>query len=228
VVALIGGGLAYYELRSPNWYADGQTAEQHNDALLTGPVSTLPATCTARMNAADPGQRPAKTDQVSVQQWLLGCEAAYHQQHPGQLVEDGIMWPSGTKPCARACSSQWSAAGKRIALAASEEPLINSKSAAADWCADLAADRFIQPIPASIEARLHAHVPAAGPQAYSWDQGCAAQYNAMAANGGPAQPNAPVNVTGAFGASPDLTIPETAPPASLYTTTLSTRAPARR
>jgi FKBP-type peptidyl-prolyl cis-trans isomerase len=224
VVALIGGGVAYFELRSPNWYADGKSAElaaeQHDDALFTGPVSTLPTACTAKMNAAEPSQRPAKTDKVSVQQWLQGCEAAYHQQHPNQLVEDGIMWPSGTKPCSKSCSSQWSATGKSIPLAANEEPLINSKSAAADWCADLASNRFIQPLPASVESQLHAHAPAAGPETYSWNQGCAAQYNTMQANGGPAQPAAPVTVTGTFGTSPDLTILEIAPPSSLYIKTL--------
>ena len=223
VVALIGGGAAYFELRSPN-YADGKSAElaaeQHDDALLTGPVSTLPTTCTAKMNAAEPSQRPAKTDKVSVQQWLQGCEAAYHQQHPNQLVEDGIMWPSGTKPCSESCSSQWSATGKSIALAANEEPLINSKSAAADWCADLASNRFIQPLPVSVESQLHTHAPAARPETYSWNQGCAAQYKTMQANGGPAQPAAPVTVTGTFGTSPHLTIPEIAPPSSLYIKTL--------
>jgi hypothetical protein len=42
----------------------------------------------------------------------------------------------------------------------------------------------------------------------------------MQANGGPAQPAAPVTVTGSFGISPDVTVPEIAPPSSLYIKTL--------
>jgi FKBP-type peptidyl-prolyl cis-trans isomerase len=125
VVALIGGGVAYFERSGPNWYANGQSvelaAEQHDDALVAGPVSTLPKACTARMDAAQPSQRPANTDTGAVQQWLQGCEA---------------------------------------------------------------------------------------------------EYNTMQKNGGPAQPGAPVTVEGTFGTSPDVTIPATTPPSSLYIKTL--------
>ncbi len=230
VVAVIGGVVAYVELTgSPNWYATGKsvelTAEQQNDAFLTGPVSTLPTACTAKMNAAQPGQRPASSDKVSVKLWLQGCEAAYHLKHPEQVIEDGIMWRSGTKACTGACPSEWSAAGKGIALAANEEPLINlaagtSGSVAADWCGDLTSNHFIQPLPVNVESRLRAHTPAVGPQTYSWDQGCAAGYKTMQANGGPAQPGAPVTVTGAYGAAPNMTIPGKTPPSSFYLKTL--------
>lgn len=128
------------------------------------------------MNAAGSGQRPASTDKAAVKLWLQGCEAAYHLKHPNQVIEDGIMWRSGTKPCTGSCPSQWSAAGKSIALAANEEPLINlaggtSGSVAADWCADLTFNHFIQPLAVSVESRLRAHPPAAGPETYSWNQG---------------------------------------------------------
>jgi FKBP-type peptidyl-prolyl cis-trans isomerase len=229
-LALIGGGVAYVELSgSPNWYANGKSvelaAEQQDDALLIGPVSTLPKACTAKMTAAQPSQRPASTDKAAVQLWLQGCAAAYHQKHPTQLVEDGIMWPSGTKACSKSCSAQWDATGHSIALAADQEPLINvaggpSASAATDWCADLTSNRFIQPLPASVESRLRAHTPAVGPETYSWDQGCAAEYGTMQANGGPAQPGAPTTVTGAFGSAPTVSIPAKTPPSSLYIRTL--------
>jgi FKBP-type peptidyl-prolyl cis-trans isomerase len=200
-------------------------SEQQDDAFLVGPVSMLPATCTAKMNAAQSGQRPASTDKAAVTLWLQGCEAAYHLKHPNQVIEDGIMWRNGTKPCTGSCPSQSYAAGKSIALAANEEPLINlaagtSGSAAADWCADLTSNHFIQPLPVSVESRLLAHTPVAGPATYSWDQGCAAAYKTMQANGGPAQPGAPVTVTGAFGAAPAMKIPANTPPSSLYVRTL--------
>jgi FKBP-type peptidyl-prolyl cis-trans isomerase len=230
VAVLAGGGVGYVELTdSPNWYATGKSVElaleQQNDSFLTGPVSALPTACTAKMNAAQSGQRPANTDKAAVKLWLQGCEAAYHQKHPNQVVEDGIMWPSGTKPCNKSCSSQQYAAGKSIALAADEEPLVHlaagtSGSPAADWCADLMSNQFIQPLPVSVESRLHAHTPVAGPATYSWDQGCAAVYQTMQANGGPAQPGAPVTVTGAYGAAPNMTIPAKTAPSSFYVKTL--------
>jgi FKBP-type peptidyl-prolyl cis-trans isomerase len=222
--------VAYLTLTgSPDWYATGKSvelaAEQQNDAFLVGPVSTLPTACTAKMNAAQSGQRPADTDKAAVKLWLRGCEAAYHLKHLNQVIEDGIMWRSGTKPCTGSCPSQSYAAGKSIALAANEEPLINlaagtSGSVAADWCADLTSNHFIQPLPVGVESRLHAHTPVAGPATYSWDQGCAAGYNILQANGGPAQPGAPVTVTGAFGAAPHMTIPARTQPSSLYVKTL--------
>lgn len=222
--------MAYLKLTgSPNWYATGKSvelaSEQQHDGFLVGPVSTLPTACTAKMNAAESGQRPASTDKAAVNLWLQGCEAAYHLKHPNQVIEDGIMWRNGTKPCTGSCPSERYAAGKSVALAANEEPLINlatgmSGSAAADWCADLTSNHFIQPLPVSVESQLHAHTPAAGPETYSWDQGCEAEYNTMQANGGPAQPGAPVTVTGAFGAAPDMTIPATTPPSSFYVKTL--------
>jgi hypothetical protein len=65
VAALVGGGVAYLTLSgSPDWYATGKSAEldaeQQNDAFLVGPVSTLPTACTAKMSAAESGQRPAR------------------------------------------------------------------------------------------------------------------------------------------------------------------------
>ena len=230
IAALIGGGLAYVKLTgSPDWYATGKSvelaAEQQNDAFLTGPVSTLPTACTTKMNAAESGQRPASTDKAAVKLWLQGCEAAYHLKHPNQVIEDGIMWPNGTKPCTGSCAAKWSAAGKSIALAANEEPLINvaagtSGSVAADWCADLTSNHFIQPLPASVESQLHAHTPVAGPATYSWTQGCEAGYKTEQANGGPAQPGAPVTVTGVYGVAPNVPIPAKTPPSSLYVKTL--------
>ena len=222
--------MAYLTLSgSPDWYATGKSvelaSEQQNDAFLVGPISALPTACTAKMNAAESGQRPVSTDKAAVKLWLQGCEAAYHLKHPTQVIEDGIMWRSGTKPCTGSCPSHWYAAGKGIALAANEEPLINlaagtSGSVSADWCADLTSNHFIQPLPARVESRLRADTPVYGPATYSWDQGCAAAYNVMQANGGPAQPGAPVTVTGAFGAAPDMTIPAKTPPSSPYVKTL--------
>ena len=201
VAALIGGVVAYLTLTgSPDWYATGKSvelaSEQQNNGFLVGPVSTLPTTCTVKMNAAESGQRPASADKAAVKLWLQGCEAAYHLKHPNQVIEDGIMWRNGTKPCTGSCPSQWYAAGKSTS------------------------NRFIQPLPVSVESRLHAHQPAFGPVTYSWDQGCAAGYNILQANGGPGQPGAPVTVTGAFGAAPDMKVPAKTPPSSLYVRTL--------
>ena len=165
--------MAYLTLSgSPDWYATGKSvelaSEQQNDAFLVGPVSALPTACTAKMNAAESGQRPVSTDKAAVKLWLQGCEAAYHLKHPTQVIEDGIMWRSGTKPCTGSCPSHWYAAGKGIALAANEEPLINlaagtSGSVSADWCADLTSNHFIQPLPVRVESRLRADTPVKTP-----------------------------------------------------------------
>lgn len=108
--ALIGGGLAYLGRPSAaarDWYAAGRSAElaavKQDTGLLTGPVSVLTQSCTATMNAAPAGQRPASTDNAAVGQWLRGCEAAYHQDHPGQLIKNGVMYGNGTKPCTGSC-----------------------------------------------------------------------------------------------------------------------------
>src|ERR1700743_1756414 len=97
-----------------------------------GPTPPMPwapgpslAPCTAKMNGAESGQRPVSTDKAAVKLCLQGGEAAYHLNHPTQVIEDGIRCRSGTKPSTGSCPSRWYAAGKGIALAANEEPLIN-------------------------------------------------------------------------------------------------------
>jgi FKBP-type peptidyl-prolyl cis-trans isomerase len=109
---LVGGGFVY--LHHPgtvteNWYAAGKSAElaseQADDGLLTGPVSVLTKECTANLNAATPSQRPAATDNAGVQQWLQGCAAGYHQDHPGQVIQDGVMYGDGTQTCTGSCAS---------------------------------------------------------------------------------------------------------------------------
>ena len=109
--ALIGGGLAYLgrpAAGAQDWYAAGRNAElaagKQGSGLLVGPVSLLTRSCTANMNAAPPSQRPASGDNAAVQQWLRGCESAYHQVHPGQLIKNGMMYSSGTRSCTGSCS----------------------------------------------------------------------------------------------------------------------------
>ncbi len=174
-VALIAGGLAYANLagtRSQNWYALGQNFELaagHQGAgLVTGPVGELARACTADLSAAPASQRPGAADGIGVSQWVQGCEAGDRQGHPGQLVEDGVMYGSGAKPCTGACSSKWYAAGQSIALAASGQPGVapdgdTSASAAADWCADLVDDGFSQPLGGSVKSQLRANKPARRP-----------------------------------------------------------------
>ena len=112
-VALVGGGLAYVLWPgSPSPYAlgkDFETAPAQADAgLVTGPVGQLTKACTADLGTAKPGQRPAATDKTAVGQWVLGCEAGYHQDHPGQLVQDGVMYGKGQRrapgPARRRCT----------------------------------------------------------------------------------------------------------------------------
>ena len=227
-VALIAGGLAYAHLagtRNQNWYALGQNFELaagHQGAgLVTGPVGELARACTADASAAPTAQRPATADETAVSEWVQGCEAGYRQGHPGQLVEDGVMYGNGAKPCTEACSSKWYAAGQSIALAASGQPGVapdgdTSASAATDWCADLMGDGFSQPLGGSVKSQLRANKPA-GPETASWDQGCAAGYRATVK---PQPSNSAVTVTGMFGAAADVTFPGQQADPSLYVKTL--------
>jgi FKBP-type peptidyl-prolyl cis-trans isomerase len=218
-VVLVGGGLAYF-LRpvSQSSYALGKNfevaASQRDAGLLLGPVSQLAKTCTADLSAAQPGQRPAAAGKAAVQQWVQGCAAGYHQEHPHQLVQDGIMYGAGAKPCTGACQSRSQAAGKSIALSASTLPglspaEVSSAPAASNWCADLMLNKFSQRLSASVESRLQANKPAIGPATAFWDQGCEAGYLAGA-----------VTATGAFGAAPDVTIPARQAASSIYVKTL--------
>ena len=227
-VALIAGGLAYAnhaKTHSQNWYALGQNFELaagHQGAgLVTGPVGELARACTTDLSTAPAAQRPGATDETAVSQWVQGCEAGYRQDHPGQLVEDGVMYGDGAKPCTGACSSKWYAAGQSIALAASGQPGVApdgdaSASATSDWCADLMDDGFSQPLTGSVKSQLRANKPA-GPEAVSWDQGCAAGYRATVK---PQPSNSAVTVTGAFGAAADVTFPGQQADPSLYVKTL--------
>jgi peptidylprolyl isomerase len=203
---------------SQSWEALGKNLEvaasQRDAGLLLGPVSQLAKTCTADLSAAQPGQRPAAADKAAVKQWVGGCEAGYHQEHPHQLVQDGIMYGAGAKPCTGACQSRSQAAGKSIALSASTLPglspaEVSSASAASNWCADLMLNKFSQRLSASVESRLQANKPAIGPATAFWDQGCEAGYLAGA-----------VTVTGVFGTAPDVTIPARQAAPSLYVKTL--------
>ena len=127
-------------------------------ARLIGPVSGLAKVCTEYLDAATPavpGQRPSANDAAADQQWLRGCEAGYYQDHPHQVVEFGMMYAPGTQPCTGVCPSNWYAAGKTVALAAS--PYLSPSSAdtagsAATWCADLLFPEPGQSMPASTEA----------------------------------------------------------------------------
>jgi len=148
---------------------------------LIGPVSALAKVCAEYLDAATPavpGQRPSATDAAADRQWLRGCEAGYYQDHPHQLVEDGIMYAPGTQPCTGQCPSNWYAAGKAIALSASAAGLSFSSGdtpeSAFAWCADL----LVQPLPASIETLIQGNIPAAGPKTVEWAKGCEAGYNA--------------------------------------------------
>jgi FKBP-type peptidyl-prolyl cis-trans isomerase len=229
-VALVAGGLVYLLLPSDaqSAYSLGKDFEvaktQQGAGLVTGPTSLLTKTCTADLSAAEPSQRPAATgnaavQQAAVQQWVQGCEAGYHQDHPHQLVQDGIMWGNGAKPCTGACSSRSNAAGESIAIAAGELPSASpargtSAAAAGGWCADLMDNHLSQPLTASVEAQLKANLPAIGPATMYWDQGCELGYRAVL------DPNSAVTVTGAFGAAPDVTVPPLRANSSFYVKTL--------
>ena len=226
-VALVAGGLAYaFWPSGQDWYANGKNfelaSEQHNAGLLVGPVSLLPKVCTGDLSAEPPGQRPTATDKVAATQWVQGCEAAYHQDHPGQVIQDGTMWGKGAKPCMGACPAKWHTAGNSIAAAASELPGLGPYvgtpvSAATGWCAGLMDNRLSQPLSASVASRLQANTPAYGPQTLYWDQGCGAGYR-TALNTHPEK--GPVTVAGAFGAAPDVTIPARAAAPSFWVGTL--------
>jgi FKBP-type peptidyl-prolyl cis-trans isomerase len=226
-VALVAGGLAYaFWPSSQNWYAVGKNLElasaQRDASLLVGPVSQLMKVCTADLSAAKPSQRPAATDKAAASLWEQGCQAGYHQDHPGQVIQDGTMYGKGAKPCTGACSSKWHAAGNSIAASATELPGLapyvgTPGSAATGWCALLMDNRLSQPLSASVESQLQANVPAYGPQTVYWNQGCEAGYLA-ALNTHPAK--GPVTVTGAFGAAPDVTIPARLAAPSFYVGTL--------
>ncbi|HEX3515020.1 MAG TPA: FKBP-type peptidyl-prolyl cis-trans isomerase [Trebonia sp.] len=226
-IAVVAGGLAYvFWPSSQNWYATGKNlelaAEQHDPGLLVGPVSLLTKACTADLSAATSGQRPAATDKSAASQWMQGCQAGYHQDHPGQVIQDGTMYGKGAKACTGACSSKWHAAGNSIAAAATGQPGLapyvgTPASAATGWCALLTGNRLSQPLSASVESELKANAPAYGPETVYWDQGCAAGY-LTALNTHPAK--GPVTVTGAYGTAPDVTIPARLASSSFYTGTL--------
>src|ERR1700739_3334186 len=160
-VAVVAGGLVYLlQPSAQSAYSLGKDFEvaktQQGAGLVTGPTSLLTKTCTANLTAAEPSQRPAATSNAAVQQaadqqWVQGCEAGYHQDHPHQLVQDGIMWGNGAKPCTGACSSRSNAAGMSIAIAAGELPSASpdrgtSAAAAEGWCADLMDNHLSQPL----------------------------------------------------------------------------------
>ncbi len=226
-VALVVGGLAYVLWPgSPSPYAlgkDFETAPAQADAgLVTGPVSQLTKTCTADLGIAKPGQRPAATDKTAVGQWVLGCEAGYHQDHPGQLVQDGVMYGKGAKACTGSCATKAYATGKSIAFSASALPGLNPKGAtdalgAVGWCTDLMGNRFGLPLSPSVESQLRAGEPALGPAIGYWDQGCEAAYRAAPV---PRFEGNGLTVSGAFGAAPGLAIPAQPAGPSLYVKTL--------
>jgi peptidylprolyl isomerase len=223
-VGVIVAGLAYLLLwpASPTPFALGENFEtapaQRDAGLVTGPVGLLAKACAADLGVAQPGQRPAATDKTAVAQWVQGCEAGYHQDHPGQLVLDGVMYGSGARPCTGSCATKAYADGQRIARSASVLPGLNPRGAtgalgAARWCADLLGNRLGVPLSPGVESRLRAGQPAPGPATGYWDQGCEATYRAapvprFAGNG--------LTVSGAFGAAPGMTIPATPAGSPLY------------
>jgi peptidylprolyl isomerase len=84
----VGGGVAYLTLSgSPDWYATGKSvelaSEQQNDAFLVGPVGALPTACTAKMNAAECGQRPVSTGEGQV---IKGWDSGLVGQAVGSRV----------------------------------------------------------------------------------------------------------------------------------------------
>jgi peptidylprolyl isomerase len=223
----VGGGLAYVLWpSSPNWYALGKTFEttpaQRDAALVTGPVGRLPKACTADLASSTTGQRPAASDKVAVSQWVQGCEAGYHLDHPSQVIQGGVMYGKGAKPCTGSCPSKTYAAGKSIALSASVLPGLNPYGAtyalgAARWCADLMGNSFGLPLSASVKSQLGAGEPALGPAVGYWDQGCEAAYRAVPV---PRFNGNGLTVSGAFGAAPDVTIAAGSAGPSLYVKTL--------
>ena len=222
-VALVGGGLAYVLWpTSPSPYALGESFEtapgQADAALVTGPVGQLTKACTADLGIAKPGQRPAATDKTAVGQWVQGCVAGYHQDHPGQVIQDGVMYGKGAKPCTGSCATKAYAVGRSIALSASVLPGLNPKGAtdalgAAGWCADLMGNRFGLPLSPGVAAQLRAGQPALGPATGYWDQGCEAAYRAAPV---PRFNGNGLTVSGAFGAAPGMTIPAQPAGPSLY------------
>jgi hypothetical protein len=192
IAAIVTIGTEHATGPTESWYAAGKAFavadDQKDPGWLIGPVSELPKVCTEYLDAATPavpGQRPSATDASADQQWLRGCEAGYHQDHPHQVVEFGIMYARGTRPCTGVCPTNWYDAGKAVALAAStsSDPYLSPRSSgtpesAATWCADLLFPEPDQPLPASVEALTQGDLPASGPEAVEWYKGCEAEYNA--------------------------------------------------
>ena len=226
-IAVIVAGLAYVSWpASPSWYTVGQnleaTASQQHPVLLADPVTQLTKLCTADLSAAEPAQRPAAADRTDAQQWVQGCAAGYYQKHPGQLIQDSALYAAAAQPCVGACESQWNSAGKSTGLAAMTLPGLGSaaapsRSAAATWCADLTANKLSQPLSASVEAQLHANLPLDAQEAGYWDQGCATGYLAEKDS---QPPDSAMTITGAFNATPHVTIPAQPAVSSLYVKTL--------
>jgi FKBP-type peptidyl-prolyl cis-trans isomerase len=226
LVLVAAGCVAYFHWAAkPNWLALGKqyevAANQHDPAPLTGPVSALPTMCTTAADAVKTGPDPKTAGKLAVQQWVQGCETVYHQDHAHQLVQDGVMYGNGAKPCTGACQSKTTAAGKSIALAASVLPGLSPASGtpatATAWCAGLMSDRLSYPLTASVDAKLKAGTPAPGPAIGYWDQGCEAAFQSVL-NPAPV-PNA-VNAPGMFGKAPKVTFPAGQPSSSLIVKTL--------
>ena len=231
LIGSLGGCGGHAAGTAESWYAAGKAfdvaVDQKDPGLLIGPVSGLAKVCTEYLDAATPavpGQRPSATDAAADRQWLRGCEAGYYRDHPHQLVEDGIMYGAGTQPCTGQCPSNWYAAGKAIALAASTspDPYLSPSSggtpaSAATWCADLLFPEPEQPLPASVEALIQGNIPAAGPETVEWAKGCEAGYNA-AQNALPsAAPAATETPAPAATETPAPAATETPPPAATET-----------
>ena len=188
IAAIVAIGTGHATGPAESWYAAGKAFavadDQKDPGWLIGPVSGLAKVCTEYLDAATPavpGQRPSANDAAADQQWLRGCEAGYYQDHPHQVVEFGMMYAPGTQPCTGVCPSNWYAAGKTVALAAS--PYLSPSSAdtagsAATWCADLLFPEPGQSMPASTEAVIQANIPGSGPETVEWSKGCEAGYNA--------------------------------------------------
>ena len=192
IAAIAAIGIGHATGPAESWYAAGKAfvvaADQKYPVPLIGPVSGLTKVCDEYLEETTPvvpGQRPSTADTEADRQWLRGCEAGYYQDHPHQLVENGMMYPPGTRPCTGQCASNWYAAGKAVALAASTSsgPYLSPSSgdapeSAETWCADLLFPAPGQPLPASVEALLQGSLPAAGPESVEWENGCEAEYNA--------------------------------------------------
>jgi hypothetical protein len=112
---------------------------------------------------------PSLSNHSAVSSWISGCVAGYWSQHPDQPRVGSTPVAGGPTLSPRSVR-YWFAIGWAVAVAASQTVGLDitsaGKTATTDnaWCADI----MFLPQPASLNAKLQAHPPAAGEEALEW------------------------------------------------------------